>query len=54
MAKGMSLEDLKDFIEEESFDLPEISDKSALRKYSKNIALTIGFLLGVHEEQLVK
>ncbi len=54
MAKGMSLEDLKDFIEEESFDLPEISDKSALRKYSKNIALTIGILLGVHEEQLVR
>lgn len=54
MAKAMSLEDLKDIVVEENIELPEITDKSGYRKYSKGIALTIGFLLGVSEEALMK
>ncbi|MBR4857715.1 MAG: NYN domain-containing protein [Clostridia bacterium] len=54
MARGISLEDLKDIIVEEEIELPEIADKSAYRKYSKGIALTVGFLLGVSEEAMMK
>ena len=54
MARGISLEDLKDIIVEEEIELPEIADKSAYRKYSKSIALTVGFLLGVSEDALMK
>jgi uncharacterized LabA/DUF88 family protein len=48
------MEDLKDLMIEENIDLPETEDRSAYRNYSKNIALTVGFLLGVSDESLMK
>lgn len=54
MTKRISLEDLKDIVIEENIDLPEITDKSGYRKYSKNIALTVGFMIGVSEDALMK
>ena len=54
MAKCTSLEDLKNVVIEENIDLPDIADKSGYRKYSKNIALTVGFLLGVSHASLMK
>lgn len=54
MARNITLEELKDIVAEENIDFPETTDKSGYRKYSKNIALTVGFLLGVNEEALMK
>ena len=54
MARNITLEELKDIVIEENIELPKISDKSGYRKYSKNIALTVGFLLGVNEEAMMK
>lgn len=54
MTKAICLEDLKDIMIEENIDLPEAEDKSAYRNYSKTIALTVGFLLGVTDEALMK
>ena len=54
MTRAICLEDLKEIMIEENIDLPETADKSAYRNYSKNIALTVGFLLGVSDESLMK
>ena len=54
MTRAICMEDLKDLMIEENIDLPETEDKSAYRNYSKNIALTVGFLLGVSDESLMK
>ena len=54
MTRAICMEDLKDLMIEENIDLPETKDKSACRNYSKNIALTVGFLLGVSDESLMK
>lgn len=54
MTRAICMEDLKDLMIEENIDLPETEDRSAYRNYSKNIALTVGFLLGVSDESLMK
>ncbi len=54
MTKAICMEDLKDLIIEENIDLPETEDRSAYRNYSRTIALTVGFLLGVTDEALMK
>lgn len=54
MAKAFSLAELKEIVTEEHIETPVISDKSGYRKYSKDIALTVGFLLGISEEALMK
>ena len=54
MARNITLEELKDIVIEEHIELPKITDKSGYRRYSKNIALTVGFLLGVNEEAMMK
>ena len=54
MTRAICMEDLKDLMIEENIELPETEDKSAYRNYSKNIALTVGFLLGVSDESLMK
>ena len=54
MTRAICMEDLKDLMIEENIDLPETEDRSAYRNYSKNIALTVGFLLGVSDEALMK
>lgn len=54
MTRAICMEDLKDLMIEENIELPETEDRSAYRNYSKNIALTVGFLLGVSDESLMK
>lgn len=54
MTRAICMEDLKDLMIEENIDLLETEDRSAYRNYSKNIALTVGFLLGVSDESLMK
>ena len=54
MTRAICMEDLKDLMIEENIELPETEDRSAYRNYSKNIALTVGFLLGVSDEALMK
>ncbi len=54
MTRAICMEDLKDLMIEENIDLPETEDRSVYRNYSKNIALTVGFLLGVSDESLMK
>lgn len=49
MTRAICPEDLKDIMIEENIDIPETDDKSGYRNYSKNIALTVGFLLGVSD-----
>lgn len=51
MRENITFEDLKELIgEEESVS----EEKSSYRNYSKGIALTVGFLLGVRHEALIK
>lgn len=66
MAKATSLEDLRDIVVEENFELVktddfgeggyvyDVFDKALFRKYSKGIALTVGYLLGIDEEALMR
>lgn len=55
MWENISFEDLKDLIVEEDPDAEHVADqKSSYRNYSKSIALTVGFLIGVRHETLIK
>lgn len=54
MRESMNLEDLKNMEFVNESEEKNISDKSAYRRYSKDIAITVGFLLGVNEESALK
>ncbi|MBR5825740.1 MAG: hypothetical protein IKY78_01500 [Clostridia bacterium] len=55
MWENISFEDLKDLIVEEDPDAEHVAEqKSSYRNYSKSIALTIGFLIGVRHDTLIK
>ena len=52
MSKGLTLEDLQNINFDENEDTIIANDKSHYQNYSKDIALTLGYLMGVREEQL--
>ena len=54
MARNLGLDDLKDMVIGDEVVIPDHSDKSGYRNYSKSIALTVGFLLGISDESLMK
>lgn len=51
LRENISFDDLKDLVVEED---PSAEQKASYRNYSKNIAMTIGFLLGVRHESIIK